>query len=110
MQSVYRTSLPHKNDQMILVQVQVYETLLIRIMLRHKIKCRMTVVQAFLETKGGQSFSLFRLIINFHLETVFGMQYELQSALVISTSLISNNRLSRSEILVPVLTWKSKNR
>ena len=33
----------------------------------------------------------------------------LQSTLVISTSLISNNRLSRSEILVPVLTWKSKN-
>ena len=34
----------------------------------------------------------------------------IQSTLVISTSLISNNRLSRSEILVPVLTWKSKNR
>ena len=34
----------------------------------------------------------------------------IQSTLVISTSLISNNRLSRSENLVPVLTWKSNNR
>ena len=33
-----------------------------------------------------------------------------QSTLVISTSLISNSRLYRSEILVPVLTWQSKNR
>ena len=33
----------------------------------------------------------------------------MQSTLVISTTLISNNRLSRSENLVPVLTWKSKN-
>ena len=37
-------------------------------------------------------------------------EFILQSTLVISTSLISNNRLSRSEIMVPVLTWKSKNR
>ena len=29
---------------------------------------------------------------------------QLQSTLAISTSVISNNRLSRSEILVPVLT------
>ena len=35
---------------------------------------------------------------------------QVQSTLVISTSLISNNRLSGSEILVPVLTWKSMNR
>ena len=35
---------------------------------------------------------------------------EIQSTLVISTSLISNNRLPRSENLVPVLTWKCKNR
>ena len=35
---------------------------------------------------------------------------EIQSTPVISNSLISNNRLYRSEILVPVLTWKSKNR
>ena len=35
---------------------------------------------------------------------------KIQSTLVISTSLISNNRLSRSEILVPFLTWKSNNR
>ena len=34
----------------------------------------------------------------------------IQSTLVISTSLISNNRLSRSENLVPVLTWKSNKR
>ena len=34
----------------------------------------------------------------------------IQLTLVISTSLISNNRLSRSENLVPVLTWKSNNR
>ena len=33
-----------------------------------------------------------------------------QSTLIISTSLISNNRLSQSENLVPVLTWKSNNR
>ena len=32
------------------------------------------------------------------------------SRLVILTSLISNNRLSRSDYLVPVLTWKSNNR
>ena len=35
---------------------------------------------------------------------------DVQSTLVISTSLISNNRLSRCENLVPVLTWKSNNR
>ena len=34
----------------------------------------------------------------------------IQSTLVISTSLISNNRLSRSENLVPVLTLRSTNR
>ena len=34
----------------------------------------------------------------------------IQLTLVISTSLISSNRLSRSEILIPVLTWRSKNR
>ena len=34
----------------------------------------------------------------------------IQSTLIISTSIISNNHLSRSEILVPVLTWKSKKR
>ena len=36
-----------------------------------------------------------------------GKYIYIQSTLVISTSLISNNRLSRSENLVPVLTWKS---
>ena len=36
--------------------------------------------------------------------------HKLQSTLIISNLLISNNRLYRSEILVPVLTWKSKNR
>ena len=36
--------------------------------------------------------------------------YKLQLTLVISTSLISNNRLSRTENLVPALTWKSNNR
>ena len=35
---------------------------------------------------------------------------EIQSTLVISTSFISNNRLPRSENLVPVLTWKFDNR
>ena len=34
----------------------------------------------------------------------------IQSTLVISNSLISNNRLSRSENLIPVLTQKSTNR
>ena len=34
----------------------------------------------------------------------------IQSTLVISTSLISKYRFSRSENLVPVLTWKSNNR
>ena len=34
----------------------------------------------------------------------------IQSALVISTSIISNNCFFRSENLVPVLTWKSNNR
>ena len=36
--------------------------------------------------------------------------FVVQSILVISTSLISNNRISRSENLVPVLTWISNNR
>ena len=35
---------------------------------------------------------------------------KIQWTLVIWNSLISNNRLSRSENLVPVLTWKSNNR
>ena len=35
--------------------------------------------------------------------------FQIQSTLVISNSLISNNRLSRSENLVPVLTQKSTN-
>ena len=35
-------------------------------------------------------------------------QLHVQSTLVISTSVISNNRLSRRESLVLVLTWKSK--
>ena len=34
----------------------------------------------------------------------------IQSTLVISTSLISNNRLSRTEMLVPVLTQRSTNK
>ena len=38
------------------------------------------------------------------------LHFEIQSTLVISASLISNNRLSRSVNLVPVLTWKSNNR
>ena len=38
------------------------------------------------------------------------MQISIQLTLVISTSLISNNRLSRSENLIPALTWKSNNR
>ena len=42
--------------------------------------------------------------------TLYFSSTSLQSTLVISTSLISNNRLYRSEILVPVFTWKSKNR
>ena len=35
---------------------------------------------------------------------------KLQSTLVISTLLTSNNRLSRSENLIPILTWKSNDR
>ena len=38
------------------------------------------------------------------------LKFHIQSTLVISTSLISNNRLCRSENLVPVWTWKSNNR
>ena len=34
----------------------------------------------------------------------------IQSNLVSSTSLFSNNRLSRTVNLVPVLTWKSNNK
>ena len=37
------------------------------------------------------------------------VKYDIQSTLVISNLLISNYRLYRSEILVPVLTWQSKN-
>ena len=36
--------------------------------------------------------------------------HQIQLTLVISTSLISNNRLSRSENLVPAYTWKPNNR
>ena len=38
----------------------------------------------------------------------FAACYDIQSTLVISTSVISNNRLSRRENLVRVLTQKSK--
>ena len=38
------------------------------------------------------------------------LRSQIQSTLVISNSLISNNRLSRSENLVPVLTQKSTDR
>ena len=38
------------------------------------------------------------------------IHYLIQSNLVISNSLISNFRLSRSENLVPVLTWNFDNR
>ena len=44
------------------------------------------------------------------INTMFSLEEKVQSTLVISTSLISNNRLSRSENLVPVLTLKSNNR
>ena len=40
---------------------------------------------------------------------VFHLKNNLQSTLVISNSLISNNLLSRSENLVPVLTQRSTN-
>ena len=40
---------------------------------------------------------------------LYCLLFLLQSTLVISTSLISNNRLSQSEDLVPVLKWESKN-
>ena len=43
----------------------------------------------------------------FHLDLEFA---QVQLTLVISTSLISNNRLSRSENLVPAYTWKPNNR
>ena len=36
--------------------------------------------------------------------------YIIQATIVIPILLILNNRLSRSENLVPVLTWKSNNR
>ena len=36
-----------------------------------------------------------------------GQQNHLQSTFVISTSFIPNNRLTRNENLIPVLTWKS---
>ena len=41
------------------------------------------------------------------LQGVRVVQEKRQSTLVISKSLISNNRLSQSENLVPVCTWKS---
>ena len=44
------------------------------------------------------------------LDTECGKDKIIQSTLVISALLISNNRLSRSKNLVPVLTWKSINR
>ena len=44
------------------------------------------------------------------LDFFFWVPVEIQSTLVISNSLISNNRLSRSENLVPVLIQRSTNR
>ena len=41
---------------------------------------------------------------------VCSLPQNIQLTLVISTSLISNNRLPWSENLIPVLTWKSNNR
>ena len=40
---------------------------------------------------------------------IYLVDFLLQSTLIVSTSLISNNRLSRSENLVLILTWKSNN-
>ena len=37
-------------------------------------------------------------------------EHKIQLTLVISTSLISNDRLSRNRYLVPIITWKSSNR
>ena len=48
--------------------------------------------------------------IIFHLLWDHWTYYGIQSTLVISNSLISNNRLSRSENLVPVLTQRYSNR
>ena len=48
------------------------------------------------------------LVFSFNIS--YSVNYQLQSTFVISTSLISNNRLSRSENLVRGLTWKSNNR
>ena len=49
---------------------------------------------------------------NFYLKTFSfgGKIFNIQLTLVISTSLISNNRLSRSENMAPVLTQRSTNR
>ena len=41
--------------------------------------------------------------------STFPLQFNVQSTIVISTSLISNNHLCRSENLILVLTWKSRN-
>ena len=51
--------------------------------------------------------------VMFHWHMIFFYQLcklDIQLTLVISTSLISNNRLSRSENLVPAYIWKPNNR
>ena len=45
--------------------------------------------------------------VHLHAYVLKALSSPIQSTLVISTSLISNNRLYRSENLVPVWTWKS---
>ena len=67
----------------------------------------------------GMHFGM-ELALDHHTEVIrclkmFAIYYhgailQIQSNLIISNSLISNYRLSRSENLVPVLTWNYDNR
>ena len=65
-------------------------------------------IEATTVYENGIVSKYFTLIIVLKIQTL--SIFKKQSTLVISTSLISNSRLSRSENLVPVLTQRSTNR
>ena len=58
----------------------------------------------------GYNILLEAPLMNMHNIHFCGEIRTIQLTLVISTLLISNTRLTRSENLIPVLTWKSNSR
>ena len=65
---------------------------------------------ALLDTTPGSQMDLAEVKDKYSEKLLCPNILGIQSNLVISNSLISNYRLSRSENLVPVLTWNYENR